>query len=224
MQSLNQRKMDQHWIEMIESDKARVRDLDIYPKLRSWAQDSQPKLILEIGCGQGACSDQIDLTKAQYIGVDSSVLLIERAQSLYASERRKFIQGSAYPLPCADHFFDAVFSIAVWHLLEDINLAALELARVLSAGGHFMIILANPASYHLWTAQYQQSKKTGIRYEGIVRLPDGSEFSEVLYLHSRESVLSSLSQAGLKIDQIEEFRSPPSDLTIKMNLLICGKK
>ena len=111
-----------------------------------------------------------------------------------------------YSLPFADGAFDAVFSVAVWHLLGDLQKAAAEMRRVLGAGGRFLIITANPPAYAFWTGLYTDSKIEGRRFEGTVRLPDGSGLHEVLHLHTLDEILISLRDAGLAVEAMETFR------------------
>lgn len=72
-------KIDLDWIHTIESEKSLIRETDLYPMLRQWVDDSSPETILEIGCGQGACSNKFDLAKRHYTGLDSSSYLVNRA-------------------------------------------------------------------------------------------------------------------------------------------------
>lgn len=121
------------WISAIEGEKGRVRDSDLYPRIKSWIDRVSAREILDIGCGQGICSEKIDLDGRCYTGLDSSSLLIERAKERYHRENRRFMLGSAYALPFSDGEFDAVFSVLVWHLLSDLPRATFELARILKA-------------------------------------------------------------------------------------------
>lgn len=202
----NEQRIALAWIRTVESEGARVRDSDIYPLIGRWVEDSSPVEILEIGAGQGVCSDKIDLRGRRYTGLEPSALLLERATALYGDEHRRFVQGSVYSLPFADGAFDAVFSVAVWHLLGDLQKAAGEMSRVLGAGGRFLIITANPAAYPFWTGLYTEARTEGRRFEGTVRLPDGSALHEVLYLHTRDEILISLRDAGLAVEAMETFR------------------
>jgi ubiquinone/menaquinone biosynthesis C-methylase UbiE len=127
------------WIEIVESEIGRVRNADIYPLLNTWVNSVAPYEILEIGAGQGICSENIDLNGRNYIGVDPSPFLIERANELYCHPNRRFLRGTVYDLPFSASAFDAAFSIAVWHLLERLQTATSELSRVLKDNGHFLI-------------------------------------------------------------------------------------
>ena len=189
------------WIETIEAAKTSPRDHDIYPRLNTWIQRTQPASLLEIGAGQGVCSDKIDLANRHYTGVEPSPFLLDRANERYAHDNRRFTVGSAYALPADDAAFDAAFSVAVWHLLADLEAAARELSRVLKPGGSFLIITANPGNYSAWTERYAESRQEGRRFEG--RTPDDVD---VLYLHTLEEITGSLEAAGVSIRTIETFR------------------
>lgn len=155
------------WIKTIEDPNAQIREQDIYPLLRTWMAQTNPQQILEIGCGQGVCSSALNLTNQNYLGIDPSIHLLERAKKLYSTENKKFVVGNAYSLPLQDASMDGAFSVSLWHLLRDIKTASLELSRVLKNGGCFLIITANPDAYNVWTSQYTEYKKSGNRFEAL---------------------------------------------------------
>ena len=200
------RKSALDWIGRVESEKARVRDTDIYPLLNKWILETTPREILEIGCGQGACSNTIDLPDRLYIGVEPSQFLLDRAQELYSRENRHFVAGSAYALPFGDNGFDAVFSVSVWHLLSDLQKAAAELSRVLRESGVFLIITANPDAYSEWTREYTECRLHESRFEGSSLSADGAVSRDVLYLHTKDEIINSLRNFGLNVGGIETFR------------------
>src|SRR5260221_5171526 len=201
-------KIARDWINAVERN--RVREADIYPQLKDWVHQISATDILDVGCGQGICSDKIDLGLRNYTGIDLSPILIDRAKQLYNPENRHFLTGSIYDLPFSDNSFDAVFSVNLWHLLADLRKASAELSRVLRAKGNFRIITANPNAYSLWTGfwtgLYTDTKIDGCCFEGKVRLADQSVVREILYLHTLEDIARSLEDAGMKILEVEEFR------------------
>ena len=191
------------WIDTIEASRISPREHDIYPRLNAWLRRTQPLALLEIGAGQGICSDKIDLDGASYTGVEPSPYLLERASQLYARADRRFVPGNAYALPFDAGIFDAAFSVAVWHLLADLDTAARELGRVLRPGGAFLIITANPGGYTPWIEHYAETRVNGKRLEG--RASDGS--CDVLYLHTFDDLARSLRAAYLVVEAIESFRA-----------------
>jgi SAM-dependent methyltransferase len=194
------------WISSVESQGARVRERDIYPKLRAWAEESGLQRILEIGSGQGACSQCFDLKGKRYVGVEPSRLLNTRAMRLFQGLEREFVQGNAYELPFDDESFDGAFSVSVWHLLSNIEKASQQMKRVLKPGGSFLIITANPASYDIWRGQYAESEISGKKLSGVVRFADKPDLKDTLYLHTLEDIQTALASAGLKVEGISTFR------------------
>lgn len=194
------------WIHGIESGSSRAREQDVYPRLRAWLERAAPTRVLEIGCGQGVCSDNINLSGHRYTGIDPSAFLIQRAKELYPSEDRQFVCGNAYALPFSEREFDAIFSVMVWHLLSDIQKAALEMSRVLEPAGHFLIITANPNAYSEWRDLYINTKLEGRRFEGDMQWEGKTVDHDILYFHTLEEIVNSLNQAKLAVGSIEPFR------------------
>jgi ubiquinone/menaquinone biosynthesis C-methylase UbiE len=211
------------WINSIETEGKSHRDDDIYPMLDTWIKRASPLSVLDIGCGQGICSDKIDLNDRSYTGVEPSSVLLNRAKQLYPLEHRNFLLGNAYLLPLLDNSFDAAFSILVWHLLSDLRLAAHELSRVLNKRGNFLIITANPAAYSAWKGLYSDLKLTGQRLEGTMQL-GGAKSHDVLHLHTFDEIQDSLQNAGLLVEEVQTFRPSKQDEGQKMLISIQGKK
>jgi SAM-dependent methyltransferase len=197
----------QEWISTVEGEHSNVRERDLYPHLRDWVANIKPQTILDVGCGQGICSEKIELDGRKYTGVDPSRFLLERAKKLYRQKNKQFVCGDIYALPFGEDSFDAAFSVAVWHLLENKVKAASELSRVLKGEKHFMIVAANPANYDEWIKNYTSATREGSRFEGRTKQMDGSESIDILYLHSLDEILESLKMAHLKVEKISTFRT-----------------
>ena len=212
------------WIDTVESEKGRIRDVDIYPLLSEWVNSISPHDILEIGSGQGICSDKIELDGRNYTGIEPSAFLIARAKKLYCNVNRQFIDGSIYSLPFSDSVFDAVFSIAVWHLLSNLQRATSELSRVLRRDGHFLIVTANPGAYAAWIGIYEHGRSDGRRFEGTVQHTDKSTAQDVLYLHTLNEIADAFTVADCRIDAIETFRTFEGSGDQGKYILIKGNK
>jgi SAM-dependent methyltransferase len=212
------------WISTIESNKNSIRDKDIYPCLNEWLALTSPVEILEIGAGQGICSDKIDLRGRNYTGIDPSPFLIDRAQQLYPQKNRHFELGNAYGLPFLDSTFDSAFSVLVWHLLSDLQKAADELRRVLIPNGKFLIITANPDAYTLWQSLYTDIKIEGRRFAGKMQIQGKPESHDTLYLHSLVEITSSFKSAGLNVQSIETFRDAENARDQKFLISISGQR
>jgi len=191
----------------IEGPTAHVRNSDLYPHLSEWVNRECPQSILDVGCGQGVCSEKLMSRECSYVGVDPSTFLIDRAKKLYQQPNKNFIVGNAYSLPFEDEVFDAAISIALWHLLEDKFKASLELSRILRNRGAFLIATANPECYDDWTKNYESFSKTGQKLEGKSRSEEGSVSVDTFYLHTLEEITTSLQRAGLGITRSNAFRT-----------------
>lgn len=200
-------KIDQDWIQMIEGESGKIREQDLYLKLNRWASSNPNENFLDLGCGQGICSQKIDLGLGQYTGIDSSEVLIERAIKIYQSPKIKFLVGDALDLPFEDESFDAVFSISLIHLVEDIDELFYELSRVLKPKGRFFIVTASPSSYEAWEEVYKEKSVDGNRLVGKRVIFDGSEVEETLFFHEGEEIYHAMLEAGLETEDIEPFRN-----------------
>lgn len=199
--------VDKDWIEMIEGERGQIREQDLYPKLNRWAGSRAFENILDIGCGQGICSQKIALNQGSYTGIDSSELLIKRACELYESPNTKFLVADALDLPFEDEAFDAVFSISVIHLVEDIDEVIYELSRVLKPKGRFFLVTAAPSFYDAWEESYKEKTLDGKRFIGRRLTSDGTEVEDTLYFHEGEEIHAAIEEAGLEIEDIEPFRN-----------------
>lgn len=194
------------WIKSIEREQQGFRDKDIYPRLIQWKMSVPGKTFLDIGSGQGLCSEKIDLKdQEQYIGVEPSKHLLQRAKQLYQNKNRKFILGNAYNLPIESESIDGAFSVAVWFHLKDIKAAAKELNRVLKKNGKFLIITADPEGYKAWEALFSNYKKDDEKIIGKVRIPVNPLSKNVFYFHPWQSLKESFDKAALVITKTEVF-------------------
>lgn len=199
------KKVAEEWINSVENEKDSFRDKEIYPYLEKWVSEARPSSILEIGSGQGICSTRLGDFSGKYIGIEPSAFLVDRAMKLYKNEYRDFIAGSAYKLPIDDQAVDAVLSINVWFHLENLEMAAKELARVLKKDGQFMIITANPESSDMWKSFYFEEVTNGKNIRGKVVVPVNNLSDSTFYDHSLEEILESFKKNNLNINFVEKL-------------------
>ena len=194
------------WITSVEGEVGLIRDNEIYPKLQSWISGIKPETVVEIGSGQGICSDKLGDFNGEYIGIEPSKHLTERAEELYSSHTNKtFKIGNAYDLPINDNGADAVFSVMVWFHLENLEKAANELARILKTGAKFYIITANPDLYFVWESFFSDYEKKDNKIIGRVEVPIKSLSKNIIHLHTIDEIIESLKKAGLNIESVERF-------------------
>lgn len=91
--------------------------------------------ILDVGCGTGQLTAEIAQAGAKVIGIDSSASMIEQARSNFPDIDFEIAEATALPY---EQEFDAVFSNAVLHWVQDADRAASGIARALKPGGRFV--------------------------------------------------------------------------------------
>jgi trans-aconitate methyltransferase len=92
--------------------------------------------ILDLGCGTGHLTAQIAERGAVVTGLDASVSMIAQARQNYP--KLKFVLADARDFTAAEPF-DAVFSNAVLHWIQDAAPVVSGVARALKAGGRFVL-------------------------------------------------------------------------------------
>ncbi len=213
----------QIWIETIESSTSTYRKEYIYPLINDLILRFKPRKILDIGCGQGMSANQIALDQTIYTGVEPSPFLLARAKELYSNFNREFLEGNAYGLPVKDASFEVVFSLMVWHLLEDINKAAKELSRVLANAGEFLIVTANPLAINCWKDFYPDASIIGKKLEGTMQIKD-LKSKDTIYFHTVYDLEHSFHREGLQILKIENFLPAKGSESMQMLTILHGNK
>lgn len=193
------------WINSVENEKDLYRDKEVYPRLKNWLSQQTAGLVIEIGSGQGICSDKLGGFSGKYIGVEPSKALVQRAKELYNDDQREFVVGDAYHLPVESEKAEASFSVMVWFHLENLDKASSELARILKPGGSFMIVTANPNANKTWESFYFDHQKDGKKIVGKVRVPINPMSKSVIYQHTQDEILNALKSKGLEVLQIDEY-------------------
>lgn len=90
--------------------------------------------ILDLGCGTGTLTAEI-ANIASVVGVDSSSTMTARAREAFPAVDFRVESAEAMTF---DSEFDAVFSNAVFHWIQDPRKATLNVARALRPGGRFV--------------------------------------------------------------------------------------
>lgn len=200
-QELYNPELSAQWAEWVELENTEgSRQKEIYPVIKKWLEHVKPASIVDLGCGQGICSQVVDAEIA-YQGIDASTTLIKRARQRYAAPSRTFTVGDVYRTPLEDSSVDATMSVWVWSHLEDLSRASQEMRRILKPGGSFLIINANPDTYEERKGFYSSYEIEGNLLVGTFDLGGGRKLTDgTLYLHSREDMASALAHAHLLVD------------------------
>ncbi len=195
----------EQWVQSIETPNSRSREKEFYPLLYSWTKSLTPKVIIDLGCGQGICSSKIALfPEDKYIGIEPSDYLLKRAQKNYSESNKIFLKGDSYSIPVESKSVGAVFSVGVWFHVLNLDRAHAEVARVLQSGGEVMIFTANPLERAVWETWFENPRKEGKTTEGKVKVPGSVLDNNIFYFHSTEEIINSLQKFGFKDVSIQE--------------------
>jgi ubiquinone/menaquinone biosynthesis C-methylase UbiE len=82
--------------------------------------------VLDVGCGPGIFTKQIQKRAASVVGIDNSDSMLSRIEGI------EFVTGDALNLPFEDNHFDVCFEANVLHHVKSPQKALNEMARVCS--------------------------------------------------------------------------------------------
>ncbi len=99
----------------------------------SWLDPKPGERILDLGCGDGALTEELVRSGATVVGIDPAADLLAAARARGLDVRH----GDARALPFSAEF-DAVFSNAVLHWVPEAEQAAASIRRALKPSGRFV--------------------------------------------------------------------------------------
>jgi len=187
--------------------------------------------VLDFGCGNGRLLDLFKNKKIKYVGVDVSEKLIEKANANKSSFRNAGasflkIENDFKKLPFGEKYFDAVYSIAVFHHIPGSKKrleTAQELYR-LTKRNSFVVITV----WNLWQPRYRKNILANWKNKilGKSKLDwndcqitftdnQGQIFKRFHHAFTLRELKKLFSKAGFKIIRCEK---------IKGNLVLIGKK
>ncbi|MCB1529321.1 MAG: methyltransferase domain-containing protein [Hyphomicrobiaceae bacterium] len=106
---------------------------DMAGEISSWLAPAPGMRILDVGCGDGALTRRIADTGANVVGIDSSPELLERARALGLDVREVSVTQMTF-----DNEFDAIFSNAVLHWVNEPDLAIARMRAALKSSGRLV--------------------------------------------------------------------------------------
>jgi SAM-dependent methyltransferase len=169
--------------------------------LRGIASSFQPKMVLDVGCGQGRYTALLRecFPAASVTGVDFSPVAVEMAK--HNIPDAAFVVGRAEDLSSlAPSSFDFLLSIEVLEHVEDVHQTISEFARVLAPKGQLLV--TTPCA-NRFSLEWVENQLRG----GLKASPDGFKLfrtdppEHVRRLTSKQ-LCSLLEKAGLRVNTV----------------------
>ncbi len=155
--------------------------------------------ILDLGCGDGVLSAEIAATGAEVVGIDASADMVAAARARHLDARC----GRGEALDFAG-VFDAVFSNAALHWMDDLGAVFAGVARALRSGGRFVAEMGGAGNIaNVATALDAAVGRRDLHVRPPWIFPEA------------EAVATLLRRYGFRIDLLERFERPtpiPGDL------------
>jgi trans-aconitate methyltransferase len=139
--------------------------------------------ILDVGCGTGQLTAEIARSGARVIGLDNSADMLRHARENYPDLTFVLGDASAFDFP---EPFDAVFSNAALHWVEDADGAASAIARALGPGGRFVAEFGGQGNIASVQAALRAVLGPSADVQSPWYYPSIAEYSTVLERHGLE--------------------------------------
>jgi 2-polyprenyl-3-methyl-5-hydroxy-6-metoxy-1,4-benzoquinol methylase len=142
---------------------------DAFDTAFSAVAESQPRRVLEVGCGMGNFAERLAREmSAKVVATDLSPRMVELARERGLDARVADVQE----LPFDDGEFDCVVANAMLYHVEDVDRALSELARVLEPGGKLVAVTIGEAHMaEVWRlVGYQKAERPFSRENGAEQL------------------------------------------------------
>jgi SAM-dependent methyltransferase len=104
---------------------------------------SPGRLTVDIGCGEGRVSRDLQALGHRVLGIDSS-LTMSRATATHPTDPAQAVVADATRLPLATASADCAVAFMSLHDIDHMAAAVREIARILTAGGHLVMAVVHP--------------------------------------------------------------------------------
>lgn len=151
--------------------------------LINWLRPEEGERILDLGCGTGSLTSQISQYGARVTGIDASEDMITKAKAGYPQIDFFTQDARFFSLPGN---FDAVFSNATLHWIQEQDLVLAAVYRSLRPGGRFVLEMGGQGNIkHIEDAVRQALIETGSQEQTAESwfFPSPATYSALLEKH-----------------------------------------
>ena len=169
-----------------------------------------PRRVVDVGCGEGRLSRDLQRLGYEVTGVDGSPTLIAAAREADPAGRYELADAAALPLP--DACADLVTAFMSFHDIDDLDGALREVARVLAPGGRLRSAIVHPinsagrfptrdpdAVFEIRGSYFEERRSN----DTFTR--DGLTITFASLHRPLERIARAILDAGLLIDHVAEF-------------------
>ncbi len=190
----------------IGNDYNRTRKPDPYltKKLLEHLAPADNGLYLDIGCGTGNYTDQLQKRGYQFIGIDPSEKMLKEAR--LKNSDVQWVLGAAENTGLSNSSVDGIIGSLTIHHWTDLNAGFLELNRVLKPNGNIVIFTSTPKQMKGYWLNHYFPK---MLEDSIAQMP------------SLESVKSAMTDNGFEIVKAEPYNIQAN---LEDKFLYCGKQ
>ena len=134
-------------------DLTRRADPYICDKLMHYLSPEKRSFYLDIGCGTGNYTIDLNTRGLKFYGVDPSSKMLEEA--MFKSQKIKWLEGTAESISVEDKIFAGAIAVLTLHYWLDFAASFSEINRVLKPRGRFVIFTALPEQMeNYWLRHY----------------------------------------------------------------------
>lgn len=161
-------------------------------------------LYLDVGCGTGNYSNALQGKGFQFVGIDPSIELLQKALS--KNQNIKWKVGSAEKTNLPQHSFDGIIATLTIHHWKNLTRAFSELHYILKPEGNIVIFTSTP----------QQIKGYWLNHYFPKMMEDSMQQMPTL-----EAIEEAMHTSGIKMTSTETYSVKPN---LEDQFLYCGKQ
>lgn len=199
---------------------------ELWPELRElkkYIRDGEE--VLDLGCGNGRLFEFFKDRVVEYIGVDFSEELIQKARKRYGDY---FKVANVQNLPFSDNYFDSVWSIAVFHHIpsRQLRLTVLgEIKRVLKKNSRVIMTCwdlyqPNYLKLLLKFTLIKLFKKSKLDFKDIFAPWKNTEIQRYYHAFTKRELKKLFGKSGFRVEELKYLERNGK----KTNILIVGTR
>ncbi len=188
----------------INYNQTRKADPYLTEQLLLHLKPNKKGLYLDIGCGTGNYTNALQEKGFQFIGIDPSIEMLQKAQSQNKNIQWKI--GSAEKTDLPQQSVDGIIGTLTIHHWVNLTRAFSELAYILKPNSKIIIFTSTPKQMQGYWLNHYFPK---MLEDSMTQMP------------TRETVEQTMHTAGLKITETETYSTKPD---LQDQFLYCGKQ